>query len=310
MGIYEDLLNPNSDLGAAIFCNKKYGLAQCDGVGMSGSAVYASVRVKVYDGMLGEVMIASEPVFKVYDGGDDFDGFDDGGKRNRRRKDSGSDSESGRSDLESSTGSLESSTGSLERSKRRARKAVFDYAMSNSDLDLFITLTLSPEEIDRTDYKAIVKRLNAWLDHRVRKHGLKYVLVAEYHKDGKAIHFHGLINSSAVKIVDSGKKDRRGHKVYNLPEWKLGYTTAVKVYGGKTRGGVCKYICKYISKQGDKVGGRWYYSGGELARPEYEYALDTAPLRAALDKMDDMEHYTYTVEPTGKTFEIYSRKWD
>lgn len=301
MAYHHEFFDPDSDLGAAIFCIDKFGLAACDGVGVTGGAAYASVRFKIYDGVLGEVMISPKPIFKAFDGDE---------KPTRRKKDKAgsefdlSDSQPGGDE------SNDNDIKSLERSKRRARKAVFDYAMSNPDLDLFITLTLSPNEIDRTDYGAIIKKLNAWLDYRVRKHGLKYVLVAEYHKDGQAIHFHGLVNSTAVATVFSGKKDKRGHKIYNLPEWRLGFTTAVKVYGRKTRGGVCKYICKYISKQGEKVGGRWYYSGGDLRQPDYEYALDTVPLREALDGMEDMEHYTYRVEATGETFEIYSRKWD
>lgn len=297
MAYNQDLSDVNSDLGSALYCVNRYGLATCDGVGKTGSAVYTAVRCKIYNGELGEVMIANKPVFKAYDGDDS--------NRSKRHK-----SKDENDDFDPEKGSPADSADSLQRSKRRARKAVFDYAMSNPDLDVFITLTLSPEQIDRTDYNAIVKKLNSWLDYRVRKHGLKYVLVAEYHKDGEAIHFHGLVNSTAVELVDSGKKDKKGHKVYNLPEWRLGFTTAIKVYGGKTRGGVCKYICKYIGKSDSKVGGRWYYSGGDLQKPEYEYMIDTRNLRKTLSQMPDMEHYTYHVDGTDKTYEIYTRNWD
>lgn len=28
------------------------------------------------------------------------------------------------------------------------------------------------------------------------------------------------------------------------------------------------YTCKYISKEQEKIGGRWYYSGGDLRKPD------------------------------------------
>lgn len=28
------------------------------------------------------------------------------------------------------------------------------------------------------------------------------------------------------------------------------------------------YVCKYITKADAKIGGRWYYSGGDLKRPD------------------------------------------
>lgn len=151
--------------------------------------------------------------------------------------------------------------------RRRAVKRVFDLVACNPELDVFCTFTLDKRAIDRYDYKTIVKKLNNWLDNHVRRNGLKYVLVAEYHKD-RAIHFHALMNRS-LTLVDSGKRDSGGHKVYNLPQWTLGFTTAIECYGD--RAAVCKYITKYITKAEEKVGGRWFYHGGELEEPVFAY---------------------------------------
>ena len=133
---------------------------------------------------------------------------------------------------------------------------------------------------------------------RSRK-GLRYVLVPEHHKDG-AIHFHGLFND-ALDAVDSGTMSvpgRKapvcvrseahrtalerlgGHTVYNLPGWGWGFSTAIELYG--ERDAAISYVCKYIGKEmsagdglGDvlpsKIGGRWYYSGGDLQRPVVEW---------------------------------------
>ena len=183
---------------------------------------------------------------------------------------------------------------SLARAKRRARNALRDIALSNTDFSHFVTLTLDAAHVDRYDPKSIIRKLNTWADNQVRRKGLKYILVPEYHKDG-AVHFHGLINA-ALPLVASGAYSLRGggkprkprsaaqrtqwlaegaQPVYNLPAWKLGYTTAIPLYG--ERSAAIGYVCKYIAKAQDKIGGRWYYSGGDLARPLIElYDIDYA----------------------------------
>ena len=151
---------------------------------------------------------------------------------------------------------------SLDRAKRRAKAALTDLALCN-DFSYFVTLTLDRRKVDRYDVKEITRKLNHWLDNHVRRNGLKYVLVAEKHKDG-AVHFHGFFND-ALPVVDSGHVDKKGHTVYNLPAWDLGFTTAIALYGDKRA--AVGYCAKYITKAQEKIGGRWYYSGGNLARP-------------------------------------------
>ena len=183
---------------------------------------------------------------------------------------------------------------SVHRAMRRARVKVRDYALS-TDMKYFVTLTLDKEKINRYDIHEITKALTVWLDNQVRRRGLCYVMVPELHADG-AVHFHALFND-ALEVVDSGtiiplgedkpRKPRSewqradwlrrgGRIVYNLPSWPYGFTTALKLEGCYER--AVNYVCKYISKglntdAGDipvKVGGRWYYSGGKLGRPEVE----------------------------------------
>lgn len=177
------------------------------------------------------------------------------------------------------------------RSMRRARANLRRLALAN-DFQYFVTLTLDQEKVDRYDGAAIVKRLNQWCDNMVRRHGLRYVLVPERHKDG-AFHFHGFFAGEGLKVVDSGtitmsgwKHPRRpaseaqraewlaqgGRVVYNLPQWKLGFTTALELYG--EYGSAVGYVCKYIGKQdAERPLGRWYYSGGNLMEPQKEYAV-------------------------------------
>lgn len=154
------------------------------------------------------------------------------------------------------------------RAMRRARKNLRLLSLCNR-FDTFLTLTLNPDEIDRHDIKAVTKRLNVWLDNRVRRKGLRYVLVPELHKDG-AIHFHGLVNGEALKLKPSGHYDKAGREIFNVTDWKLGFTTAVKLDENYER--AVNYVGKYITKQTGEgkgpIGGRWYYHGGDLAQPK------------------------------------------
>lgn len=152
------------------------------------------------------------------------------------------------------------------RAQRRARVAVKDLGLCNP-WKYFVTLTLDRRKVDRYDAAAVVRHLNRWLDNQVRRHGLAYVLVPEHHKDG-AIHFHGFFND-AISGVDSGHRDAGGHTIYNLPAWSWGFSTAIELYG--ERRAAVGYVCKYVTKQQDRIGGRWYYSGGALRRPVVEW---------------------------------------
>lgn len=152
----------------------------------------------------------------------------------------------------------------MERSMRRARAKLRRLALANG-FDYFVTLTLDPARIDRYDPAAVTKALGRWADNMVRRHGLRYILVPELHKDG-AIHFHGFMAGSGLIAKDSGI-EWDGRPVYNLPQWTLGFTTAQRLYGDYHA--AVGYCCKYIGKQnGQRPLGRWYYSGGALKEPE------------------------------------------
>ena len=201
-------------------------------------------RVKSFPDGSREVMACSRPIFRA-------EGWEQRDKSPRRKTGSGG--------------------GDTARAMRRARAQVRDLALSNL-FTHFVTLTLNQAQVDRYDMGAITRKLNAWLSNQVQRRGLKYVLVPERHKDG-AIHFHGFFND-AVRAVPSGHADKGGHPIFNLPGWTLGFTTAIQLYGDYHA--AVGYVCKYIGKQGEKPGGRWYYSGGQLTRPEVTYA-DVGP---------------------------------
>lgn len=188
------------------------------------------------------------------------------------------------------------------RSARRARAKLRRLALTN-DFQWFVTLTLDKSKVDRYDPKAIMKVMNRWLDNMVRRKGLRYILVPELHKDG-AFHFHGFFAADGLEARDSGHVDKGGHPVYNLPQWPLGFSTAIRLYGDYHS--AVGYVCKYVGKQdGERPMGRWYYSGGDLREPAEEvfdldfgqlaemkeaYTFDTAIGLMAVYKTKEVQH--------------------
>lgn len=113
--------------------------------------------------------------------------------------------------------------------------------------DWFITLTFNPEKVNSFDYDECVKRLSVWLNHRRSDSpSLKYLIVPEKHKSGR-YHFHGLLaDCGGIVFTDSGFKDSRGNQIYNIGSYRLGFSTATRVWDNER---VTKYITKYITKE-------------------------------------------------------------
>lgn len=147
---------------------------------------------------------------------------------------------------------------------KRAKDMIFDIAYLNeSEWKYFITFTLDRKKIDRYDASVIKKTMIQWLKNQVRRKGLKYLIVPEYHKD-KAIHFHGLINDCDFTFVDSGKVDDSGRKIYNVRDWRLGFTTAIQLDEQKVS--LCNYMVKYVTKDVQRIFGNFYLAGGHIER--------------------------------------------
>lgn len=181
----------------------------------------------------------------------------------------------------------------------RAKNNLFDILMATPQFDTFTTLTLDKNVVDRSSYSDVVKKLGVWLDNRVRRNDLTYVLVPEFHSDGKSVHFHGLMTWDSLNVIRATNKDVKSrwfgqplvdneHRpVYNISDYKLGFSTAIQVTGENGREACAKYCFKYITKtDGVKVGGRYYLSGGNLGRPRFEL------LDVPFDAVDGYVHET------------------
>lgn len=257
-----------------------------------------NARATIYPDGRVRLMVADLPIFRE-------PGWEASGPSPSRR--SAMDEEARRAD-------------NLARSARRARNRLYDLAWCNPELRWFVTLTLDARVVgDRYDTGAQAKRLRRWLDNQVRRRGLAYIVVPEYHKDG-AIHWHGLVNdalelvaSPAIIARDGGRpyKPRDGderaralsdgaHVVYNVMQWRFGFSTAIELYG--ERRAAVGYVSKYITKaarQGQGcIGGRWYYHGGKLSEP------DTYTYDAPYDAVPDTA-YIHNIPQIGARCKIY-----
>ena len=75
-----------------------------------------------------------------------------------------------------------------------------------------------------------------------------------------------------MKLIDSGKRAKNGQTIYNLPGWKYGFSTVIKLDG---RSAIVKYVTKYITK--DPVAHmrekHRYYASRNLNRAEPGYHI-------------------------------------
>lgn len=168
---------------------------------------------------------------------------------------------------------------SIHRSVRRTKSVVSDLVLSNS-FDLFCTFTFDRRKVDRDDVNRCKFIMTMWL-HRQREKSpdMQYLIVPEYHKKctdcsinrrdycrhDKPIHFHALIKNYNGKLKYSGKM-QKGRKVYNLPGYRAGFSTAVEIDHNYMA--VASYIQKYITKDMPLIPGkkRYWVSRG-LIRP-------------------------------------------
>lgn len=159
----------------------------------------------------------------------------------------------------------------------RARTAVRDIALCNN-FEYFFTFTLSAEFVNRYDPIEVGRKLQTFLRNVSYRKGFQYVCVPENHKDG-AIHFHGLCNLGTVQIeralnyhTDFPLSTNRGQPVFNMIDWKLGYSTCIPL--DENYEVACNYIVKYLSKGCDKILGKWYLASRNLVKRPHISIVD------------------------------------
>ena len=134
----------------------------------------------------------------------------------------------------------------IQSSMNRTVQKIYEISRANI-WDYFLTLTFDRNKLDSSNYNLLCDKVSKWLNNLRSRYApdLKYLIVPELHKDGKHYHFHGLLaNIGNITLKDSGIK-KNGHTIYNLSNWKYGFSTVTKVIDSNK---VSSYITKYITK--------------------------------------------------------------
>lgn len=154
----------------------------------------------------------------------------------------------------------------------RSKQAIYKYARQ-VNWEYFITLTFSPDSVDRFDFDSCMKKSRQWFNHQQQRYApdLQYLYVPEMHKSG-AWHIHGLVaRVGSMSFVDSGHRDH-GKVIYNLSGWRFGFSTATLIEDTKR---VANYVTKYVTK--DLValskGKSRYYRSRNIPEPQVDEVL-------------------------------------
>lgn len=156
---------------------------------------------------------------------------------------------------------------SLRSSRSRTVNKIYDIARSNM-WEWFFTLTFNPQKVDSYNYELITKKLSDWLKNMRKKcPDMKYIVVPEKHKSGRW-HFHGLFaDADELEFAESGHVTESGQMIYNVGNYKLGFSTAIKLDGSPK---VVSYLCKYITKEVCEAtkGKKRYWASRNVKMPE------------------------------------------
>lgn len=167
---------------------------------------------------------------------------------------------------------------SFERSVRRSKTTIADIILCNK-FKYFVTFTFNcrscgqgcknapcicDENCHRFSPEKSKKKMSSWLHSTQKKYGkFQYIIVPEFHKDGKSIHFHALLSDYRGKLTYH--KTHKGRKVFNVDSYKNGYTTLVEIDDHKK---VSSYVKKYITKDMPKFeNSKKYWCSMGLNRP-------------------------------------------
>jgi hypothetical protein len=196
---------------------------------------------------------------------------------------------------------LEDKKRSEVESRNRTVQNIYGIARSNK-WDLFLTITFNPDIVDSTNYDEVVKKTQNWLNN-VRKRvspNMKYILVPELHADGKKWHFHGLLADCEELTLIETNIVRNGKIVYNLGNWKYGFTEVTKVEDTRR---VSSYISKYITKEVCDVtfGKKRYWASKNCIRAEQVTTHDMIDdIQEYIQKISNEIKHMKTVEHHGQ----------
>lgn len=176
----------------------------------------------------------------------------------------------------------------VERSIRRSKKRVREYSQYNK-FEILATFTF---KADRQNIPKCMTKMKTWLKNQQKRNGeFDYLVVAEFHKDGKSVHFHALIRGYKGKLAEAinprtGKPLKKyGRQVYNFAGYRHGFAEAQIIEDNpESHAKVGNYVGKYITKDMTPAlfGKHRYWRSSGVRPPETEdnptWLIDSATL--------------------------------
>lgn len=179
----------------------------------------------------------------------------------------------------------------------KSKQNIIDLAYENSldsPWEYFVTLTFDDKKVNAKHYEYVSEKLSSWLDTIRRKNqNMQYILVPELHKSGR-VHFHGIFKNvpnwqlKEARYPKGELIKKNGIQIYNLANYKLGFTTVSKVQNMEA---VSVYISKYMTKElTDQDFKKRYWCSRDLKRPNIQYAyFDRFTLNFYIQGMESTE---------------------
>lgn len=165
------------------------------------------------------------------------------------------------------------------------RRKIKGYAFSN-DFRWFVTLTFDPKKVDSADYETAKNTLLKWCRKmRDRHRQFAYLMIPELHKSG-AVHFHGLLGDIPAKFEEAANSKtgmpliRHGRQVYNLTEWKYGFSDCEEIESPERAASyITKYVTSALLTDKQMYHKKRYFNSQGLAKPVVAYSMsDNADL--------------------------------
>lgn len=163
-----------------------------------------------------------------------------------------------------------SSLGSDERSLRRSKTLISDIVLC-TEFDMFATFTFKQHRFDIGRCKT---KMSEWLHSQQKQWGkFQYLIVPEFHKDKKAIHFHALLKNYKGTLRKT-KYKINNRTAYNITSYQKGFSTVILIDNVDK---VASYVKKYITKDMPSLGisTQKFWTSQGLPRPELAYNIDT-----------------------------------
>lgn len=174
----------------------------------------------------------------------------------------------------------------LQRRLKEKKEKILDLALNNDHWQYFVTLTFDDSNFTDNKYthEEALSLLSKFINNQKHQNkNMSYLMVAEFHKSGR-LHFHGLFanvpkwNLIPARYPKSNRLIKiNGKQIYNLVNYKLGFTTVSEV---ESQERVASYISKYISKElmNLKFKKAFWYSR-DLDKPKENYHYYDKPLK-------------------------------